>query len=341
VRVGRRSSAAAVSRPRANGPRSGSTGTRIPTARPRALAAPARRGGPSGIRTRSAPRGGPDNSAFRAFRCLRLAPGRARGGARARAGRRYVLPAVVRAVRVPRGLHLVGVRGRPAVPGGGSAGAGAGRLRLAVINADNPPVGRRRWLGPWRAVSGDAVPGGRGTTSFGTHGTAARARFAERDGGAHALKAYGQPGARVGAHRGPPGLVERLHRINLPYPVAGPVPAGSRRSTTWRTCGGRRGARRSGAPGGETDGWATVTAPPVNFVLRTESAAAAGGWWRRWRAGASRCQTICPAWPAWQVSCGTEAETDAFGGPADAQARPACGRRLDDRRRGQRGPCHP
>lgn len=133
-------------------------------------------------------------------------------------------------------------------------------------------------------------------------------------------KAYGLAGARVGALVGPPGLVERLQRINLPYPVAGPACAAGLAALddlahVRRTVRGARRERRRLTTGLERLGF-TVTAPPANFVLlHFESAAAAGrmvaALARRGIAVRDRSHLSGMAGVV-RVSCGTPGETDAF-----------------------------
>jgi histidinol-phosphate aminotransferase len=133
-------------------------------------------------------------------------------------------------------------------------------------------------------------------------------------------KAYGLAGARIGGLVGPRRLIERLHRINLPYPVAGPACAAGLAALddaahVRRTVRSARRERRRLAAELRRLGF-TVTAPPVNFVLiHLGSAAAADrlvtGLGRRGIAVRDRSHLRGMAGVV-RVSCGTATETDAF-----------------------------
>lgn len=133
-------------------------------------------------------------------------------------------------------------------------------------------------------------------------------------------KAYGLAGARIGGLIGPRRLVERLRRINLPYPVAGPACAAGLAALddtehVRRTVRSARRERRRMVTGLRRLGF-TVTGPPVNFVLvHLASAAAADrlvtALARKGIAVRNRSHLRGMAGVV-RVSCGTGIETDAF-----------------------------
>jgi histidinol-phosphate aminotransferase len=133
-------------------------------------------------------------------------------------------------------------------------------------------------------------------------------------------KAYGLAGLRIGGLIGPPALIERVRRINVPYPVAAPAVAAGlaalddpdhvRRTVRAAHRTRHRLARALRALG------LPIVAPRVNFVLmRLETAAAArrlvGALARRGIAVRDRSHLPGMAGVV-RVSCGTDHETDRF-----------------------------
>jgi histidinol-phosphate aminotransferase len=133
-------------------------------------------------------------------------------------------------------------------------------------------------------------------------------------------KAYGLAGARVGALIGPARLIDRLHRINMPYPVTGPAAAialaalADQDHVRASVRAARRATRRMTR---ELRALRfTVTAPRTNFVLvhLRDARAARTLAAHLLRAGiAVRDRSHLPGMAGIvRISSGTEQETDRF-----------------------------
>jgi len=133
-------------------------------------------------------------------------------------------------------------------------------------------------------------------------------------------KAYGLAGARIGGLIGPPALIERALRINVPYPLTGPAAAAGLAALddpdhVRRTARAAHRTRARLARELRALGIPTV-APRVNFVLmRLDTAGAArrlvSALARRGIAVRDRSHLPDMAGVV-RVSCGTDPETDRF-----------------------------
>jgi histidinol-phosphate aminotransferase len=221
-----------------------------------------------------------------------------------------------------REARLVGV---PCEAGGPFPGAAFRRAlvtttpRLVVIGLPDNPTGVAPTV-RWLEATARAFPGTLFLVDEAYHDFAGRTALPNVLVARTLSKAYGLAGARIGGLIGPRRLVERLRRINLPYPVAGPACAAGLAALddaehVRRTVRSARRERRRMVTGLRRLGF-TVTGPPVNFVLvHLASAAAADrlvtALARRGIAVRNRSHLRGMAGVV-RVSCGTEIETDAF-----------------------------
>jgi histidinol-phosphate aminotransferase len=227
-----------------------------------------------------------------------------------------------------REAHLVGVpcqAGRPFPTAAFRRALAAHGPRLAVVGLPDNPTGvapTRRWL----ASAARDFPRTLFLVDEAYHDFSGRTAIPLASVLPNVLvartlsKAYGLAGARIGGVIGPRRLIDRLHRINLPYPVAGPACAAGLAALddaahVRRTVRSARRERRRMAAGLRRLGF-TVTAPPVNFVLVHLGTAAAAGrvvaaLARRGIAVRNRSHLRGMAGVV-RVSCGTAAETDVF-----------------------------
>jgi histidinol-phosphate aminotransferase len=227
-----------------------------------------------------------------------------------------------------REARLTGVpceAGKPFPSGAFRRALAADRPRLAVIGLPDNPTGVAPTL-RWLASAARAFPDTLFLVDEAYHDFAGRTALPLASALGNVVvartlsKAYGLAGARIGGLVGPRRLIERLHRINLPYPVAGPACAAGLAALddaahVRRTVRSARRERRRLAAGLRRLGF-TVTAPPANFVLiHLGSAAAADrlvtGLGRRGIAVRDRSHLRGMAGVV-RVSCGTATETDAF-----------------------------
>lgn len=227
-----------------------------------------------------------------------------------------------------RAARLVGVACRAGTPFPAAAFRRALAVegpRLAVVGLPDNPTGVAPTL-RWLASAARAFPGTLFLVDEAYHDFSGRTALPLASALPNVLvartlsKAYGLAGARIGGVIGPRRLIDRLHRINLPYPVAGPACAAGLAALddaahVRRTVRSARRERRRMAAGLRHLGF-TVTAPPVNFVLVHLGTAAAAGrvvaaLARRGIAVRNRSHLRGMAGVV-RVSCGTAAETDAF-----------------------------